>query len=117
MVARSNENYGIPDRRFVTNASKAKTLTPSQLTKVSDEHVCMSLELQQTFGLRREETIKFQPSYADRVDHLILKASWTKAGKERSIPMRTEVQRNVLNQARRLTDFGSLIPSNRNYLQ
>jgi hypothetical protein len=27
VVARSNEYYGIPDRRFITNESKAKTVT------------------------------------------------------------------------------------------
>ncbi len=69
VVARPNEHYGIPDRHFVTNESKAKTLTPSQLDKVRDEHVRMSLELQRAFGLRREETIKFQPRFADRGVH------------------------------------------------
>ena len=117
VVARSNEHYGIPDRRFVSNESKARTVTPSQLDKVRDEHVRMSLELQQAFGLRREEAIKFQPSFADRGDHLVLKASWTKGGRERNIPVRTEAQREVLNRARRLVGFGSLIPSNRNYVQ
>ena len=76
----------------------------------------MSLELQQAFGLRREEAIKFQPSYADQGDHLVLKGSWTKGGKERVIPVRTEQQRDVLNRTRRLAGFGSLIPSNRNYV-
>ena len=33
----------------------------------------MSLELQQAFGLRREEAIKFIPDYADRRDHIVLK--------------------------------------------
>jgi site-specific recombinase XerC len=117
VVARNNEYYGIPDRRFVTNESKAKTLTTSQLDKVRDEHVRMSLELQQAFGLRREEAIKFQPSFADRGDHLMLKASWTKGGKERSIPIRTDIQREVLDRARRLAGLGSLIPSKRNYVQ
>jgi integrase len=117
VVARSNEHYGIPDRRFVTNESKAKSVTRSQLDKVRDEHVRMSLELQQAFGLRREEAIKFQPSFADRGDHLVLKASWTKGGRERTIPVRTEAQREVLNRARRLAGFGSLIPSNRNYVR
>ena len=117
VVARSNEHYGIPDRRFVTNESKAKSVTQSQLEKVRDEHVRMSLELQQAFGLRREEAMKFRPSFADRGDHLVLKASWTKGGRERTIPVRTEEQRNVLNQARRLAGLGSLIPSNRNYRQ
>jgi hypothetical protein len=117
VVARSNEHYGIPDRRFVTNESKAKTVTQSQLDKVRDEHVRMSLELQQAFGLRREEAMKFQPSYADQGDHIVLKPSWTKGGRGRMIPVRTEVQRDVLNRARRLAGFGSLIPSNRNYVQ
>jgi hypothetical protein len=52
VVARSNEHYGIPDRRFVTNESKARSVTREQLEKVRDEHVRMSLELQQAFGLR-----------------------------------------------------------------
>ena len=117
VVARSNEHYGIPDRRFVTNESKAKTVTSEQLEKVRDEHVRMSLELQQAFGLRREEAMKFQPSFADRGDHLVLKGSWTKGGRERTIPVRTEAQREVLNRARRLAGLGSLIPSNRNYRQ
>jgi integrase len=117
VMARSNEHYGIPDRRFVTNESKAKTVTHEQLEKIRDEHVRMSLELQQTFGLRREEAMKFQPSFADRGDHLVLKASWTKGGRERTVPIRTEEQRDVLNRARRLAGFGSLIPSNRNYRQ
>ena len=115
VMARSNEHYGIPDRRFVTNESKAKTVTRDQLEKVRDEHVRMSLELQQAFGLRREEAMKFQPSFADRGDHLVLKGSWTKGGRERTIPVRTEAQRDVLNRARRLAGLGSLIPSNRNY--
>jgi len=64
VVARSNKHSGIPDRRFLTNESKAKTVTRSQLDQVRDEHVRMSLELQQAFGLRREEAMKFQPSFA-----------------------------------------------------
>jgi len=115
VVARSNEHYGIPDRRFVTNESKAKTVTGEQLAKLKDEHVRMSLELQQAFGLRREEAMKFQPSFADRGDQLVLKASWTKGGRERTIPIRTEEQRDVLNRARRMAGLGSLIPSSRNY--
>ena len=117
VIAKSNEHYGIPDRRFVTNESKAKDLTTEQLNKVKDEHVRMSLELQRAFGLRREEAMKFQPSYADQKDHIKLKASWTKGGRPRDIPVRTEAQRDVLNRARRLAGFGSLIPSHRSYVQ
>ena len=117
VVARSNDHYGIPNRQFVTNISKAKSILGVDLAKVRDEHVRMSLELQQAFGLRREEAIKFIPSYADQGDHLVLKPSWTKGGKARVIPVRTENQRKVLDRAHRLAGKGSLIPSNRNYRQ
>ena len=77
----------------------------------------MSLELQQAFGLRREEAIKFMPDYANRGDHLVLKDSWTKGGKARVVPVRTDAQRAVLERARRLAGKGSLIPSAKNYRQ
>jgi len=117
VVARSNEHYGIPDRRFVTNESKAKSVTQDQLEKVKDEHVRMSLQLQQAFGLRREEAMKIRPFIADQGDHLLLQASWTKGGRERIVPIRTEQQRGVLDRAHRLAGRGSLIPSDRNYVQ
>ena len=117
VVARSNDHYGIPDRQFVTNISKAQSVTMKDLERVRDLHVRMSLELQQAFGLRREEAIKFQPSFADQGDHITLKASWTKGGKPREIPVRTEAQRLVLSRAQQLAGNGSLIPSSRNYRQ
>jgi site-specific recombinase XerC len=117
VVARSNDHYGIPNRQFVTNISKAKSVSEADLAKVRDEHVRMSLELQQAFGLRREEAIKFIPTYADQGDHLTLKASWTKGGKARTIPIRTENQREVLDCAHKLAGKGSLIPSSRKYIQ
>ncbi len=117
VIAGSNEHYGIPDRRFVTNESKAKDLTQAQLEKVRDEHVRMSLKLQRAFGLRREEAMKFTPSYADQGDHIKLKSSWTKGGRSRIIPIRTEAQREVLDRARALAGFGSLIPPQRSYVQ
>jgi site-specific recombinase XerC len=117
VIARDNAHYGIPDRVFVTCASKATNIESEALEGVRDVHVRMSLELQQAFGLRREEAIKFQPAYADRQDRLVLKASWTKGGKEREIPVRTDQQRAVLNRAHRLAGKGSLIPSDRNYRQ
>ena len=117
VVARSNDHYGIANRIFVTNTSKAKSVIEADLAKIRDEHVRMSLELQQAFGLRREESIKFIPSYADQGDHLTLKRTWTKGGKARVIPIRTEEQREALNRAHKLAGKGSLIPSSRNYVQ
>jgi len=101
----------------VTNVSKAQRLDDAQLEKVKDGHVRMSLELQRAFGLRREEAIKFIPAYADRGDKLVLKDTWTKGGRAREIPIRTEAQREVLRRAHQLAGRGSLIPSDRRYVQ
>ena len=115
VVARSNSHYDIPERVYVSTESKAKTVDGTDLEKVRDVHVRMSLELQQTFGLRREEAIKLNPGYADQGDQLTLKASWTKGGKARTVPIRTAEQREVLDRAHRLAGRGSLIPSDRTY--
>ena len=60
--------------------------------------------------------MKFSPSYADQGDHIKLKASWTKGGKPRVIPIRTDRQRAILDKARHLGGFGSMIPPHRSYV-
>jgi hypothetical protein len=115
VVARDNSHYAIPDRSLVVDRSKALRVDEFALAQVKDQYVHMSLRLQAVFGLRREEAIKFSPSYADRGHELRLKASWTKGGKERVIPIRTAEQRQILNEARALAGRGSMIPSHKNY--
>lgn len=117
VLANDNAHYGIAQRVFVTNHTKALELPTDALGLVEDEHVRMSLRLQAAFGLRREESIKFIPAYADHGDHLQLKASWCKGGRAREIPIRTDQQRQVLDAAHRLAGKGSLIPSERSYIQ
>ena len=117
IVAGSNDFYGIPDRQFVSEKSKAKDLAKEQLALVRDEHVRMSLRLQQAFGLRREEALKIQPRWADRGEHLQLKASWTKGGRERTVPIQTAEQRALLEDAKNLAGLGALIPGSRNYIE
>lgn len=111
-----NTKLGIPDRHHVADKSKAKGLD-GRLDRITDPHVRMSLRLQAAFGLRREESIKFQPGYADRGDHIALKGSWTKGGRERTVPITTPEQRAVLDDARWLAGAGSLIPANKTYIQ
>lgn len=111
-----NMQLGVAERRYVTNISKARELG-SSLDQVTDAHVRMSLQLQAAFGLRREEAIKFQPSYADRGDYIVLKGSWTKGGRERTVPITTPEQREVLQAAHHLAGTGSLIPAHKNYIQ
>lgn len=111
-----NTRLGIPDRRYVTNESKAKELGDG-LDRITDPHVRMSLRLQAAFGLRREESIKFQPRYADHGDHIAIKGSWAKGGRDRMVPITTPEQRTALDEAHRLAGLGSLIPANKTYIQ
>ncbi len=111
MVARSNDAYGIADRHFVTNVSKASALQDAQPERFTDTNSRLSLELQAAFGLRRAESIKFNASFAHRGEKLVLKASWCKGGKERAIPIRTAAQRALLDAVRAHCGKGSLIPA------
>ena len=109
-VAASNDVYGIERRIYVTNAPKAATAPETAKESISDPYVRASVELQAAFGLRREEAIKFSPSFADRGDRIVLKGSWTKGGKPREIPIRTEAQREALERAHTVAKAGALIP-------
>jgi hypothetical protein len=117
LVAKSNDVYGIADRRYVTNVSKARELTTGDLAKVTDPYTQMSLRLQAAFGLRREESLKIQPAWADRGDSLLLKDSWTKGGRAREIPIRNQAQRQLLDEAKQFAGRGSLIPAGHPYVQ
>lgn len=117
MLARRNGAYGIENRRYQTNMSKARELPPERLVAVKSEHVRLSLELQRAFGLRREEAMKIQVAWADRGTYLKLKGSWTKGGRERSVPIRTAAQRELLERVKALTGSGSLIPADAKYVE
>src|SRR5262249_503229 len=100
VIARSNDHYGIADRHLVSSANKARELTPADVSKVTDPYTHASLKLQAAFGLRREESIKIRPAWSDRGDRLLLKESWTKGGRAREIPIRTDEQRQALAAAK-----------------
>jgi integrase len=117
VIARTNEAYGILDRKFVTNQSKAKELDMEQLKRITDPYSAMSLRLQAAFGLRREESIKIQPAWADRGNMLALKDTWTKGGRAREIPLRNPEQRQLLDEAKALAGKGSLIPAGLKYVE
>ena len=117
-VPRTNDAAGIERRSYVAKESKAQELTPDKLQRVSHERLRVSLELQQAFGLRREEALKFQPSYATRSspDAIELKASWCKGGRARTVPITTDYQREVLAKAVALAGKGSMIPPDKTYV-
>jgi hypothetical protein len=115
IVKRTNREYGIDNRTFVTNVSKANEVTKEQSSHVTDPYTKASLRLQREFGLRREESIKIQPAWADLGDRLRLKDSWTKGGKYREVPIITAAQRAALDDAKALVGKGSLIPKGMSY--
>ena len=115
VVRPSNAAYGIVKDSPVAQVDKSRPLDADKLAKITDEYVRMSLRLQDAFGLRREESMKFQPRYADRGKRLVLKASWCKGGRMRWIPVLTDAQRRLLDEARQLAGGGSLIPADRSY--
>lgn len=117
IIARDNDHYHVARRVYVTGKDKSRQLDESKLARVADSYTRMSLRIQQAFGLRREEAIKFNALYADRGDKIVLKSSWTKGGKAREIPVRNAAQRHLLNEVRRFAGRGALIPANKNYVQ
>ncbi|WP_405242932.1 phage integrase N-terminal domain-containing protein [Lentisalinibacter salinarum] len=117
VMARDNGAYGIGERHYVATTSKAQDLDPRKLARIKDPYLRLSLRLQAEFGLRREEAIKFSPRYAVREDHIQLKASWTKGGRARSVPITRDSQRALLEEIQQFVGGGALIPPHRNYVQ
>lgn len=105
-----NTQLGVAERRYVTNISKAQELGTG-LEQITDVHVRMSLQLQAAFGLRREEAIKFQPSYADRGDHIALKGSWTKGGRERTPEFDSYTRKSLFLLERTFKNATTTVPT------
>jgi len=117
IIAKDNDYYGIDRRVYVTNLSKAQTLNIEVINQICNPYIIFSLRLQSEFGLRRAESIKFNVLFADRIDHLHLKASWCKGGRQRDVPIRTDSQRSLLNEIRVFVGSNSLIPTNLKYVE
>jgi hypothetical protein len=121
-AVQSNDTYKIEKRVYVTNRDKSISLKDLDLSKV-DENIAQSLRLQDAFGLRREESMKFQPEYAldgqtiENAKYVILKGSWAKGGRPRTLPITNEKQRNELRNAYAIAvkSGGSLIPKEKSY--
>jgi integrase len=117
IIARDNDVYGIGKREYVAKESKAQELDEKKLSEISDPYVHLSIRMQAAFGLRREESIKFNPTYAMQGDHIRLKSSWTKGGRARTVPITNDEQRQLLEGIKDLAKGGSLIPAQLNYVQ
>lgn len=117
VIARDNDAYGIGKRSYVSKVSKALRLDQDEIAAIRDPYTRLSVRLQAAFGLRREEAIKFRPSYALQENCIRLKASWTKGGRARTVPITNEAQRQLLAEVKNLAKGGSLIPAELSYVQ
>lgn len=123
VIKNSNAIYGIQNRQYVTNQNKSISLKEFDLSRI-DPNFAQSLRLQEAFGLRREEAMKFQPSYAldgqiiDNAKYIRIMSSWAKGGRARIIPITNEKQRNELRSAyaRAVENGGSLVPKEKSYV-
>ena len=121
-IVKDNAIYGIEKRVYVTNENKSVSLHDLDLSKI-DENIAQSLRLQDAFGLRREESMKFQPEFAldgqtiENAKYIRLKDSWTKGGRPRTIPITNEKQRQELQEAyaQAVKNGGSMIPKEKSY--
>ena len=114
LLPKSNDALNIGRRIYVGKVSKA--LNDIDIDKFSDPFIRYSVRLQQHFGLRREESIKFIASHADTGYYIQLSASWTKGGVERDIPITTPEQRALIDEIKIFVKRGcSLIPTGKTY--
>jgi site-specific recombinase XerD len=120
LCPKNNDVAGIGRRSFIGTETKAQKLDNDQLAKIGHERLKVSLELQQAFGLRREECMKIHPALAMERgggDKVWMKDTWCKGGREREIPILNDYQRDVLSRAAALAGKGSMIPADKNYAQ
>jgi hypothetical protein len=125
VVARDNAHYGIPARSY-RHENRARDITDEVLDRIDGvfaDRMRLSLRLQRHFGFRREESLKFSPSYATRrnadgvITSLYLKSSWTKGGRPRTVPVRTAAQRELVEEVAQLVGNQSLIAPSLTYVK
>lgn len=116
IIPAKNENLDIAYRRYTDNSiNRAEKLTEEKTDLIKDSRLKISLQLQEAFGLRKEEALKIKPEQADGGEKITLQASWTKGGREREIPIRTQEQRDLLEKAKLIAGKNSMIPADKSY--
>ncbi|WP_150468494.1 integrase domain-containing protein [Francisella sp. SYW-9] len=112
-----NQKLEIENRKYSDNSkNKAQELNYNKLAKLNNRQ-SLAIQLQREFGLRREESLKFQPNYAIKDNRIELKSSWTKGGRPRTIPILNEKQKELLQKVKDIAGKGSLIESDKKYYQ
>ncbi len=112
------------ERHLVTQVDKTwsgqkKTLTEKlEAIQKQDKFVALQLELQRAFGLRMKEAALLKPHMADKGNYLAV--NWgTKGGRDRTVPIQTDYQRDVLTRAKLSLEQpnSSMVPKNYNFRQ
>lgn len=115
LIPEKNEVLNIGKRSYIPKVSKA--IHEFDASRFDNLMIRFSVRLQQNFGLRREEAIKFIASSADQGDHIALEASWTKGGIARSVPINTPEQRALLDEIKAVIKRDhALIPDSKTYV-
>ena len=109
-----NSQFGLPHRQYVTNVNKATgqgayERVVSELSGSGDERqerLALMLEYQREFGMRFEESTKFNPLRDVSDGHVCIHVG-TKGGRPRWIPIQSEEQQEVLDRAVQSGFYGS----------
>lgn len=128
MLLKVNEGYGI-GKRPLRKESRACELTDEILEAIESRYedgaakIRASLKLMRWWGLRVKESTMIKPREAieygpdGEIAALHLRSTWAKNGRERRIPVSSEVQREVVKEALEVAGIGALIGRHHNYRQ
>ncbi len=111
-----NTRFGLAERTPY-QGNRARRADADALAGVADQRIRLALRMERAFGMRREEILKFEPKLGDRGSYLALKASTTKGGRYREIPITHPAQRELLDELRAVVGDGALIPPGSNYVE
>jgi hypothetical protein len=114
IIPRENKKLGVGDRQAF-NGNRAYTSGPEKLSALP-QAMQLAVRMQMAFGLRLEESLKFRPDVADKINRLDLQASWCKGGRARSIPITHPRQIELLKELHAFCGKGSLIPQGQKYV-
>jgi integrase len=109
-MVRGIEQYlgkGVAERTSIAKEDKSWTAkgvdSAAKIAEVRerDPRVAIQLELAQVFSLRAREAMQLRPHIADKGTHLSV-SHGTKGGRDRTVPIVTAAQREVLDRAKAL---------------
>ena len=114
LLPRENLEFGLAEKSAFKGA-RAEATTRERLEALP-ERMQLAIRLQMAFGLRLEESLKFRVALADRGNAITLKGSWCKGGRERTIMVTHDRQRDLLDEVHRVCGDEAIIPAAASYI-